>query len=397
MDQQPWLEQLSIAFSQKCIKSLDICFDNSRISQAGFQAKKPLNEDKTVFLESPLGLIIALFDGHHSDELSDYASKTLPSLLFERIQKTLIEQGCTMDEAVVTSLIQGIEEYDRWLIQDVIDEFPQKDKTDWSDPFWEDEREVFSVLGWLKEHPQFQRARYAVVGSTALIAFIDRAKENVWVASLGDSDALLGQKRDDGVNWEVSCLSDSHNGQNAKEVERVQAEHPGEPRVIQNGRVLACLAVTRALGNHQLKTPYHFAKNILRFIWPSPFPMEVLDNCVSPPYISATPVVRHHSIQPGDILVLSSDGLAYELRNFDEDNKKKLIISLSLDSDVDSFSENASWSNQLGHKFILAQDGDNPAERLIKNVCFGTDLGKMAEAVNPSEEWDDISALVLQL
>ncbi|KAJ3906683.1 hypothetical protein F5879DRAFT_944899 [Lentinula edodes] len=48
---------------------------------------------------------------------------------------------------------------------------------------------------------------------------------------------ILGQKRDDGVNWEVSCLSDSHNGQNAKEMERVQTEHPGEPRVIQNERV----------------------------------------------------------------------------------------------------------------------------------------------------------------
>ncbi|KAJ3860101.1 hypothetical protein EV359DRAFT_49805, partial [Lentinula novae-zelandiae] len=58
------------------------------------------------------------------------------------------------------------------------------------DPFCEDEREVFSGLGWLKEHPKFQRARYAMVGTTALIAFIiDRAKENVWIASLGDSDA----------------------------------------------------------------------------------------------------------------------------------------------------------------------------------------------------------------
>ncbi|KAF8828313.1 hypothetical protein HHX47_DHR4000530 [Lentinula edodes] len=365
MDQQLIMESLNAAFSRKCIKSLDICFDNARISQAGFQAKKSVNEDKTVFLESQLGLIVALFD------------------------------DCTLDEAVVTSFIQGIEEYDRWLIQGVIDEFPQKDQTDWSDPFWEDEREVFSVLGWLKEHPKFQRARYAVVGTTALIAFIDRAKENVWVASLGDSDAC--QKREDGVNWEVTCLSDYHNGQNPDELERVQREHPGEPQVIQYGRILSCLAVTRALGNHQLKTPYHFAKNILRFIWPSPFPMEVLDNCTTPPYISATAVVRRHSLKLGDILVLSSDGLAYELRNFDEDNKKNLIISFSMNSNVDSFPENASWSEKLGHQYILAQDGDNPAERVIKNVCFGTDLEKMAEAVNPSEEWDDISVLVLQL
>ncbi|KAH7872128.1 phosphatase 2C-like domain-containing protein [Lentinula edodes] len=391
------MESLNAAFSRKCIKSLDICFDNARISQAGFQAKKSVNEDKTVFLESQLGLIVALFDGHHSDDLADYASKTLPPLLLERIQKTLFEKDCTLDEAVVTSFIQSIEEYDRWLIQGVIDEFPQKDQTDWSDPFWEDEREVFSVLGWLKEHPKFQRARYAVVGTTALIAFIDRAKENVWVASLGDSDAFLGQKREDGVNWEVTCLSDYHNGQNPDELERVQREHPGEPQVIQYGRILSCLAVTRALGNHQLKTPYHFAKNILRFIWPSPFPMEVLDNCTTPPYISATAVVRRHSLKLGDILVLSSEGLAYELRNFDEDNKKNLIISFSMNSNVDSFPENASWSEKLGHQYILAQDGDNPAERVIKNVCFGTDLEKMAEAVNPSEEWDDISVLVLQL
>ncbi|KAJ4496526.1 hypothetical protein C8R41DRAFT_902166 [Lentinula lateritia] len=122
MDQQLMMESLNAAFSQKWIKSFDICLDNARISQAGFQAKESVNEDKTVFLESQLGLIVALFD----------------------------EEDCTLDEAVVTSFIQGIQEYDRWLIQGVIDEFSQKYQTDWSDPFCEDEREVFSGLGWLK-------------------------------------------------------------------------------------------------------------------------------------------------------------------------------------------------------------------------------------------------------
>ncbi|KAJ3929316.1 MAG: hypothetical protein NXY57DRAFT_900337, partial [Lentinula lateritia] len=39
---------------------------------------------------------------------------------------------------------------------------------------------------------KFQRARYAMVGTTALIAFIiDRAKENVWIASLGFGCSLV--------------------------------------------------------------------------------------------------------------------------------------------------------------------------------------------------------------
>ncbi|KAJ4467026.1 hypothetical protein J3R30DRAFT_3309846 [Lentinula aciculospora] len=253
------------------------------------------------------------------------------------------------------------------------------------------------VLGWLKEHTKFQRARYAVVGTTALISFVDRAKENVWVASLGDSDACQ-KSSEDGTDWAVTCFSDSDNSQNPKKVERVQNEHPNEPEVNQYGRVLACLAVTQGgFQDRHLKSLAHLAKNILRYMWPSPFPLEVLENCVSPPYLSTTPVVRHHPLEPSDILVLSSDGLAYELRDFDEDNKERLVVSFSMASHLISASKTVAWSEKLGHELILAEDSNNPAEMLIKNVCFGMDLAKMAEAVNPSQEWDDISALVLQL
>ncbi|KAF9068869.1 phosphatase 2C-like domain-containing protein [Rhodocollybia butyracea] len=377
------LEALKAAFSEKCTKSSNVCFDNSRIYEAGFQATKPKNEDKTVFFESRLGLMVALFDGHFSDELSEYASQTLPALLCARIEQTLAEKGCSLGDAVTESLIKGIEDYDRSLLYDgVINEFPQKDQTDWSDPVWHDQDEIWLVLGWLREHPKFQRARYAVVGTTALVAFIDKAKENVWVASLGDSDAFLGERSLDGSSWDVTRLSDFHNGRNPEEVKRLEKEHPGEPPVIRYERVLGNLAVTRALGDHQLKTPYLLHNTSL----------ELSGLCL-------TSLICHYPLlKPGDILILSSDGLAFELRDFSEEDKLLAVVSLAAATSLNSLpTRNALWSEKLGHGFIGSAEGDNPAERLIKNVCFGTNLEQMAEAVKPSQQWDDISALVLFL
>ncbi|KAF9064921.1 phosphatase 2C-like domain-containing protein [Rhodocollybia butyracea] len=398
------LEQLNAAFSEKCSKSYNVCFNNSSIYEAGFQAKKEKNEDKTVFFEFKLGLMVALFDGHHSEELSEYASQTLPAFLCARIETTLAERSCSLGDAVTESFIKGIEDYDRSLLQDgVINEFPQKDQTDWSDLKWQNQDEVWLVLGWLREHPKFQRARYAVAGTTALIAFIDNAKENIWVASLGDSDAFLGRKKDTLI-WDVTRLSDFHNGSNPKEVERLKAEHPGEPPIIRHGRVLSDLAVTRALGNHQLKTPLPFARYILGAIWPTPFIPEFFDEEVvklghtNPPYISATPTVCHHSLKPGDVLVLSSDGLAYELREFSEEDKLLAVVSLATATTMTSLPQRSTvWSEKLRHGFIASAEGDNPAEYLIKNVCFGTNLEQMAEVVKPLRRRDDISALILFL
>jgi pyruvate dehydrogenase phosphatase len=157
---------------------------------------------------------LTLFKGHHSEELSEYASQTLPALLCTRIETILAEKGCSLGDAVTESFIQGIEDYDRSLLQDgVINEFPEKDQTDWSDPKWQNRDEVWLVLGWLREHPKFQRARYAVAGTTALIAFIDNAKENIWVASLGDSDACLF------FLFSLACTSSKYQSSRAAELE----------------------------------------------------------------------------------------------------------------------------------------------------------------------------------
>jgi len=99
-------------------------------------------------------------------------------------------------------------------------------------------------------------------GSTILVSLIDPPGSNLWVASLGDSEAgdysiflhninihltiVLGIRHPDG-HWTSSRLSSYHNGENQAEKARIAAEHPGETDCIINDRVLGALAVTRGM------------------------------------------------------------------------------------------------------------------------------------------------------
>ena len=55
---------------------------------------------------------------------------------------------------------------------------------------------------------------------------------------------VLGTKEVSG-GWRTKVLSSSHNGENPVEVNKVRAQHPGEPQSIYNNRVLGTMAVTR--------------------------------------------------------------------------------------------------------------------------------------------------------
>ena len=127
--------------------------------------------------------------GHYTDELSDYAAKVLPQQLCERIARN-VSSDDDLPAAVEEALLKGIREFDASLIDEVYNLFPEGAQTDWDDGFWDEPYWIFDALGGRsKESEKFRTARRAVVGTTTLVAFIDQAKENIWVASLGDSEA----------------------------------------------------------------------------------------------------------------------------------------------------------------------------------------------------------------
>ena len=84
-------------------------------------------------------------------------------------------------------------------------------------------------------------------GSCALFSLYDMQKQRLKVACSGDSRAVLGRRNAAG-EWKALALSADQTGYNKDEIARIHAEHPGEPNVIQDGRLLG-MAVTRAFGD----------------------------------------------------------------------------------------------------------------------------------------------------
>lgn len=153
----------------------------------------------------------------------------------------------------------------------------------------------------------------ALLGSCALLSFYDTNSKMLKVAVTGDSRALLGSFKDS--KWTVRQLSIDQTGSNPTEVARIISEHPDEPNVIKNGRVLGTLEPSRAFGDCRYKLPALIQEKIYKQFFGRRLP----NNLQSPPYVTAEPVITTTKINPenNDFLVMASDGL-YEMLSNEE-------------------------------------------------------------------------------
>ncbi|ODV64976.1 hypothetical protein HYPBUDRAFT_154240 [Hyphopichia burtonii NRRL Y-1933] len=153
----------------------------------------------------------------------------------------------------------------------------------------------------------------ALSGSCALLSFYDTNSKLLKVAVTGDSRALLGSFKNG--QWTVRQLSIDQTGSNPTEVARIISEHPDEPNVVRNGRVLGTLEPTRAFGDCRYKLPASIQERIYRQFFGRRLP----NNLESPPYVTAEPVITTTKVDPenNDFLVMASDGL-YEMLSNEE-------------------------------------------------------------------------------
>ena len=95
-------------------------------------------------------------------------------------------------------------------------------------------------------------------------------------------------------------------GHNINEVARLQKEHPDEPKLVRDGRILG-LAVSRAFGDGRWKWSRQVQEEAQRRF----FGPQLREPLISPPYLTALPVVTTMKIEPenGDFLIMASDGL----------------------------------------------------------------------------------------
>lgn len=89
----------------------------------------------------------------------------------------------------------------------------------------------------------------ALSGSCALLAYVDTAAQDLYVALAGDCRAVAGYWVEKEQKWRVEVLSDDQTGRNPRELERIQSEHPASERddVVRRGRILGGLEPSRAV------------------------------------------------------------------------------------------------------------------------------------------------------
>ncbi|KAK3154959.1 hypothetical protein QOZ80_2BG0197100 [Eleusine coracana subsp. coracana] len=180
----------------------------------------------------------------------------------------------------------------------------------------------------MESHPEL-----AVTGACLLVTLL--RDDDVYVMNLGDSRAVVAQRRDGddhcvlgtmrvediGVGLETETrppgyammgleavqLSTDHSTSIEEEVQRIKREHPDDDRCIVNDRVKGRLKVTRAFGAGYLKQA-KLNDGLLEM-----FRNEYIGDT---PYVSCTPSLCHHRLSTRDqFLVLSSDGLYQYLSN----------------------------------------------------------------------------------
>lgn len=152
----------------------------------------------------------------------------------------------------------------------------------------------------------------ALSGSCALLAFYDSNSKDLRVACTGDSRAVLGRRASSG-KWTATALSVDQTGGTPSEDARLRAEHPNEPFVTMNGRILGGLEPSRAFGDAVYKWSVETQQKMKK----SFFGRSPNKHLKTPPYVTAEPVVTRTKIEPGkgDFVVLATDGLWEMLTN----------------------------------------------------------------------------------
>ncbi|KAJ5726223.1 uncharacterized protein N7483_007580 [Penicillium malachiteum] len=151
-------------------------------------------------------------------------------------------------------------------------------------------------------------------GLCALLALYDPERSTLHVAGAGDSRAVLGrQRQDENGDWVSIPLSVDHSGTYPDERARINAEHPGEDLLFSAiGRFLGS-EVTQSFGDHRQEWPREALEE-----WKNGFFGRVYNsNIKTPPFSTALPDVRDIQVQPGDLIILRTDGFWNHVSNED--------------------------------------------------------------------------------
>ncbi|EPQ50570.1 protein serine/threonine phosphatase 2C [Gloeophyllum trabeum ATCC 11539] len=324
--------------------------------------------------------LTGVFDGHLGVATVEHTRHHLPIIIRDFLRDAAKSKGPSSltPEAVSEILSRSIRSFDDAIAGDVLDLFPGGLESLSDIP----DAEIRKIIN---DHyhgaSNYNKARLCMYGTTALVALVDPAHENLWVANLGDCQA---------GTWETELLTEVHNGDNEKEVARVRREHPGEPECVVDGRVLGAIAPFRCIGDTPFKQPPEFTRRILYNLAPgfhdtSPWE-EFLVRNRTPPYISSEADVVHRKLKLGSpsrssrdhvYLVLCSDGLT--------DLCDGHVAEHVADVWRREFTSGGPGNDNLALRLLRAAIGDNDTRKVSKVLTLDMD-----------SPWIDDTSIIVQ-
>ncbi|THH17995.1 hypothetical protein EW146_g2933 [Bondarzewia mesenterica] len=343
-----------------------------------------------------------VFDGHLGDATVEHTAYHLPIIVTEFLHKVITGPFTPAPafEVISDILSRAITSFDDAIAGDVLELFPGGID---SLPERSNE-EIRSVVNDYYDGGQnYHKAKLCMYGTTALVALVDPDYQHLWVANLGDSEAVLVSPTASG-QWTFEILNDIHNGENDSEIERVMRDHPGESECVLDGRVLGAIAPFRCIGDAPFKQPALFTRRILYNLYPgipdsSPWD-NFLNRNLTPPYISSHPEVVHRPLSrphgltngqgrktPSSFLILATDGLTALYDGFEREEMARECtrhIGAAL---------SAAASRGTGEV-----DGQNLALELLRQALGGDDLIKVSQMLTLDMErpWMDDTTIVVQ-
>ncbi|CAD0107979.1 unnamed protein product [Aureobasidium uvarum] len=255
---------------------------------------------------------------------------------------------------------------------------------------------------------KMQRLLPAFAGSCALLSLFDPVTSTLHVACTGDSRAVLEKKNHNGT-WTANPLSIDQTGSNADEIANIHREHPGEEDVVKNGRVLG-LMVSRAFGDGRWKWSQELQKELKEKFSAPGLPKSV-DRAVTPPYITAEPVVTSTAVDADtpSFLIVATDGLWDMLSNQQAVNLVGKWLDVQSGKPITSgsqptyaafdFSKFEKGVNEKFEEERATTEDENVAVHLMRNALGGNHeeliAGRLAASAPISRELrDDVTVQV---
>ncbi|KAJ6500841.1 protein serine threonine phosphatase 2C [Mycena sanguinolenta] len=246
----------------------------------------------------------------------------------------------------------------------------------------------------------------ARAGSCALVAFYDANVRTLHVSVVGDSRAVLGRPRktaDGNTVYDVRVLSLDQTGKNPAEVARLSAEHPDE-KLFEGARFLGW-GITRTFGNGSMK----WSKELQAWMEKNCMGNKPRTTLLTPPYFTARPEITTTEIQPGDFMIMASDGMWDCLTNEEavglvglwlegkSKDDERVIERTELPVEItDDKTHYGNWD--VKKRFVNVDS--NVARHLARNALGGADKDLHAALLSlpaPRARYfrDDVSAVVV--